>query len=384
MIMKKVVMFLMAALVFAACSSDDAVTDGETKDLKSTEVYAMGKMLDGINGTRAGVSAGYAQTRGTEGANYADAYFFVRFDGRIPKSVGKYQSNEYWPYNGGSVFSTANCGLVDTNYPYWKIYSNNGITSVREYLYDSTGDAVSKIIDKVPSFKSMMSVNRKDVADIAAIDTTNLKIIWYVAKYTFGKWHVDGVLTFNHVKDVEDIPGGNYGEPSLDNKADEYPVAGLKNVEVDIHQQEHDNWQEIKTSVHIRDLVDKVMIELPLGHENIAEADDFAIRTYDLDLGAKVYINGTEYALDSTKPVKVTIEHRADKAVFTITCTDAKYLNALRKEYGDGITVEIHTYPKNLTKEEVWARLKNSKVKVSPDTYENLVFRGATSAFFTE
>ena len=388
--MKKVMMILLAAIVFAACSSDDTVTDGVTKDLKSTQVYAMGKMLNGINGTRAGVSADYAQTRGTEGANYKDAYFFIRIDGRIPKTVGQYQSQDYWPYdngsahNNGSVFSAANCGLVDTNYPYWKIFSNNGATSIREYLYDSTGDAVSKIIDKVPSFKSLMSVNKKDVDDIAAIDTTNLKIIWYVAKYTYGKWHVDGVLTFDHVKDVEDIPGGNYGEPSFDNKADETPVAGLKNVEVDIHQQKHDNWQEIKTSIHIRDLVDKVMVELPLEYENIAEADDFAIRTYDLDLGAKVYINGKEYVLDSTKPVKITIEHRADKAVFTIECTDAKYLNALRKEYGDGVTVEIHTYPKNLTKEEVWAKLKNSKVKVSPETYENLVFKGATSACVTE
>ena len=387
--MKKVMMILLAAIVFAACSSDDTISDGQTKNQKSTEVYAMGKMLDGINGTRAGISAGYAQTRGTEGANYADAYFFIRIDGRIPKTVGQYQSQDYWPYNNGSVnngsvFSAENRGLVDTNYPYWKLYSNNGTNSIREYLYDSTGDAVSKIIDKVPSFKSLMSVNRKDVADIAAIDTTNLKIIWYVAKYTYGKWHVDGVLTFDHVKDVEDIPGGNYGEPSLDNKADETPVAGLKNVEVDIHQQQHSDWQEIKTSIHIRDLVDKVMVELPLEYENIAEADDFAIRTYDLDLGAKVYINGTEYALDSTKPVKVTIEHRADKAVFTIECTDAKYLNALRKEYGDGVTVEIHTYPKNLTKEEVWTKLKNSKVKVSPETYENLVFKGATSASFTE
>ena len=377
-------MIIMAAMMFAACSSDDAISDGQTKNQKSTEVYAMGKMLDGINGTRAGGSADYAQSRATEGANYVNAYFFIRIDGRIPKTVGQYNPQDYWPYNNGSVFNTANCGLVDTNYPYWQLYSTNGATGVREYLYDSTGEAVSKIIDKVPSFKSMMSVNKKDMADVAAIDTTKLKIIWYVAKYTYGKWHIDGVLTFDHVKDVEDIPGGNYGEPSLDNKADETPVAGLKNVEVDIHQQQHTDWQEVKTSVHIRDLVDKVMVEIPLEYENIAEADDFAIRTYDLEIGEKVFINGTEYVLDSKNPVKVTIEHRADKAVFTITCTDAKYLNALRKEYGDGVTVEIHTYPKNLTKEEVWMKLKNSKVKVSPETYENLVFKGATSAFFTE
>ncbi len=96
------------------------------------------------------------------------------------------------------------------------------------------------------------------------------------------------------------------------------------------------------------------------------------------------YINGTEYALDSTNPVKVTIEHRADKAVFTIVCKDAKYLAALRKEFEDGVTVEIHTYPKNLTPEVVWGKLKNSTVKVSPASYEHLIFKGATSALFTE
>ena len=88
MIMKKVMMFLMAAMMFAACSSDDIISDGQTKNQKSTEVYAMGKMLDGINGTRAGGSADYAQSRATEGANYAKAYFFIRIDGRIPKTVG--------------------------------------------------------------------------------------------------------------------------------------------------------------------------------------------------------------------------------------------------------------------------------------------------------
>lgn len=147
---------------------------------------------------------------------------------------------------------------------------------------------------------------------------------------------------------------------------------------------EHKTWQEIKTTVHVRDLVDNVVVEIPLEYENIAESDDFAIRTYDVELESRIYINGTEYALDSTNPVKVTIEHRADKAVFTIVCKDAKYLAALRKEFADGVTVEIHTYPKNLTPEVVWGKLKNSTVKVSPATYEHLVFKGATSALFTE
>ena len=134
----------------------------------------------------------------------------------------------------------------------------------------------------------------------------------------------------------------------------------------------------------MRDLVDKVTVEIPIGREDMAETDDFDIRTYDLVLGAKVYINGHEYTLDSESPVKITIEHQVDKAVFTIACTDAKYLAALRKEYGDGVTVEIFSYPKNLTKEEVWAKLKQAKVTTTPATYEHLHFTGATSVFFSE
>ncbi len=374
--MKNILLTLVSVAMLMACSTDEIGQNAGNKEDKGTQVYAMGKVLGGNSET--------AVSRAGSGDQWAKAYFYIRIDGRIPKSVGSYNPNEYWPWNNGSVFSAANCGYVDTSYPYWKIYSNNATTSTREYLYDSTGDAVSKIIDNVPSFSSMMSVNKKDVEDVAAIDTTNLKIIWYVAKYTYNAWHVDGVLTYSHVKDVTDIPGGDYGDSSLENKADETPTEGLQNVEVDIHQQEHKDWQEIKTSVHVRDLVDKVTVEIPLEYENIAEADDFAIRTYDLQLGSKVFINGTEYSLDSTNPVKVTVEHQADKAVFTIECTDAKYLAALRKEYGDGVTVEIHTYPQNLTKEVVWSKLKDAKVTVSPATYENLVFKGATSAYFSE
>lgn len=46
----------------------------------------------------------------------------------------------------------------------------------------------------------------------------------------------------------------------------------------------------------MRDLVDNVVVEIPLEYENIAESDDFAIRTYDVELDSRIYINGTEYA----------------------------------------------------------------------------------------
>jgi hypothetical protein len=48
------------------------------------------------------------------------------------------------------------------------------------------------------------------------------------------------------------------------------------------------------------------------------------------------------------------------------------------------LCIEIHTYPKNISKDVVWTKLQNSEVKVSPSTYENLIFKGATSAFFSK
>lgn len=138
----------------------------------------------------------------------------------------------------------------------------------------------------------------------------------------------------------------------------------------------------MKTSIHIRDLVESVTVEIPIGSQYIAEADDFALRTYDLELESKVYINGSEYILDSTNPVKITISHEADKVVITARCTDKAYLQALRKEYGDGVTIEVHTYQKDLTRAEAWAKIKQSKVTVLPSSYKGLIFKGATSAFF--
>ena len=377
--MKKTLLCALSALLLAACSSEEPGFKGDKEETPSTEVYAMGKQLLGTSTATQSMMAPAAAAT----ANYTNAYYYIRIDGRIPKSHGSYNSNEYWPQTtaGRSVFAEANSGTVNLDYPYW-CFSKDYYT--RQYVYDTTGEAVAKVLGNVPTFQSMMTVNQKDTDDVAKIDTKGLKIIWYVAKLVENKWHVDGVLTYEDVKDVTEVPGISQ-DKDLSNKADEMrPELGKGNIEVDVHQQEHSNWQEIKTSVHLRDLVESVIIDMPIGESNIAEATGFAVRTYDLDLGAKTYINGTEYALDSTKPVKVTIEHKADKVVYTVECKDARYLNALRKEYNDGATVEIHTFVKDLTKEAVWAKLKESKVYTDPMTYEGLIYKGPTSAFFKE
>lgn len=390
--MKKLYLFALSALLLTACSSEEPTFKGGKEETPSTEVYAMGQFLKGTNANSPLIWEDDIASAPLQSVNMVKAYFFIRIDGRIPLPNGMepYNPIDYWPFDptaskdNGSVFAEANAGTINKDYPYWKFVSND--TNTKEYLYDTTGEAVQSVLGNVPSFESMMSVNKKDVEKANSIDASKYKIIWYVAKYTYGRWHVDGVLTFNETEDIKDIPGIKE-EDNLDNSADEEkPVLGQGNIEVDIHQQEHKDWQEIKTSVHVRDLVKSIKIEFPIGSQYIAESEGFAVRTYDLVLGQRVYINGTEYVLDSTNPVKLSIEHQADKTVFIIECRDQAYLNALRREYGDGATIEIHTFTNNqvITDREVWDRLKQATVKTNPATYEHLIYKGATSALFND
>lgn len=191
-----------------------------------------------------------------------------------------------------------------------------------------------------------------------------------------------------NTEDASDVlPDLDEENKDLENSAEQpalpsAPEYGNGNVEVNIHQQEHSTWDEIKTSIHVRDLVDEVKVEIPIGFDNVAESDDFAIRTYDYALESKVFINGAEYALnDATNPIRISVEHQATKVVITISAISHDYVKALREAYGDGITVEVHTYPKNMTNADVWSAIKKSAVTVVPSSYSNIL-KSTTSAFF--
>ena len=131
----------------------------------------------------------------------------------------------------------------------------------------------------------------------------------------------------------------------------------------------------------MRDLVSGVKVTIPLEKDYVAEADDMHIRTYSFELESKVYINGHEYELQDNNPIKLTVEHQDKAVVITVSAISADYIKALRKEYGDGVTIEVHTYAKGLSKEGIWSRVKQSAVTVAPSTYEGLIFKGATNAF---
>lgn len=142
------------------------------------------------------------------------------------------------------------------------------------------------------------------------------------------------------------------------------PVVREGEVEFDIHQQEHKDWNEIKTSIHVRDTA-AVRVFLPIPIESQAVSDDFDIRTGDAykyveNFEAKFEFAGKEFSF----PVK--INHTATGIDILIDCTTAEAKEALKLARGvfdDGITFEIHSYVNpDVATEQIWNWLKTVKL----------------------
>lgn len=142
------------------------------------------------------------------------------------------------------------------------------------------------------------------------------------------------------------------------------PVVREGEVEFDIHQQEHKDWNEIKTSIHVRDTA-AVHVFLPIPMEFQAVADDFDIRTGDVyqyieSFEAKFEFAGKEFSFP------VEINHTATGIDILIDCTTAEAKEALKLARGvfdDGITFEIHSYINpDVTTEQIWNWLKTVKL----------------------
>lgn len=373
-------MYLMLPLMLLASCSDDAYVTGSPElpkpgetvetETRSTQLYVQGKQLAGTT------------TRAVSSTATAPTHFFIRIDGRIPEIKSDYcPSDQYLPQRlKGSkdmtLISDANAGVINLDYP----YSSEGVKyPITRYVYDTTGKEVNKVLVEQPDLKTLLDANlNTDFTElISKLDLSKCKVIWYVAREGQSNgWHVDGVLTMNSTTDVKDIPDMKLDEdkdyvnsatkPSLPEQTE----FGNGNVEVNIHQQLHEDWDEIKTSIHVRDLIDGLTVEIPLEYDNVAEADDFAVRTYDYELASTVFLNGKEYQLNDTNPIKIKIEHMDSKVVISVSAINHDYISALREAYGDGVTIEVHTYPKNLSKDAIWERVQKSTVTVLPESYD--------------
>lgn len=142
------------------------------------------------------------------------------------------------------------------------------------------------------------------------------------------------------------------------------PTVREGEVEFDIHQQEHKDWNEIKTSIHVRDTA-AVHVFLPIPEESQAVADDFDIRTgnvyqYVENIEAKFEFAGKKFSFP------VEINHTATGIDILIDCTTADAKEALKLARGvfdDGITFEIHSYVNpDVATEQIWNWLKTVKL----------------------
>lgn len=317
------------ALLLLSCSNDsidnEPLIKNDTIPYPSTEVWLNNTRLSSFDEPMVGVSD--------------KAYYYIRIDNRV-QELGNFNSNNYYPktINGSTIFSSLNEGTTNSQYN----WSSNKLYSY--YTYSSKG-IDNNALSSVPSLLNILKADRSN--DIKNINTDELKVIWYIAKYQDNVFHVDGVLTHKDTIDVTPIIP-NKEKDNCEDK-DTMPST-IGKSEIDIHQQVHKDWNEIKTSIHIRDSIDKVTIVLPIDSSLVCEKDDFNVRRYITT------VDGSE--------VKVTIYHNETNITYEIELDPSVVMKNM-KETGDGITVEIHSYTKEKEEDRymVFALLKQVKVQ---------------------
>jgi len=367
--MKKFLFLFIMLISLVSCGGSYVEPVNVRENLPSTDVFVQGSLLGDFETRSHGYGDAWPKVNAEEG--WEAARFSIRIDGKIPGVINQ-PSNKYW---GG--FSGPNLGKVTIDYPYGH-YDDRGFdyykvdkatgenTGMFRYVFDSDGIVTESAIIEKPDMREVLtllrdnSTNAKERAMLDEVLSSSepLKIIWYVVKEVGMKngWHVNGVLTHDTVKSVVDIPGINE-EIEKDVKeyqfeeSDNDPTKVKDNIEVDIHLQEHKDWNEIKTSIHIREYAGSIKVNIPLDYEYIVEQDDFDIRVYS-------------YYYKQYEVIPV-IEHNDKGITITINGIDEEFINTLKAKYGDGLTVEVHSYCTVI--DEAWTDIKRSTVVTEYD-----------------
>ena len=351
--MKKFLSLLAIAALIVSCDSEVSdVNNGsaDNSNLPQTEIFVQGQLL----------SANTAETRSYLGEyqwpyvntveGWETARFSIRADGYIPGYIDQ-SSTLYYGRSAGK--DGRNRGEVWTLYPYGHYNdrdmdyyqkdkkTGNNIGLFR-YVLDQAGLQTQFAIKKAPKVVDILQDeiddNKKDLTklnELMALEAAepgylDKHVLWYVVKEVGMKngWHVNGVIVDYEVPNKNDV---TYNDPN--------------NVEIDIHQQTHQDWNEIKTSVHIRADVESVTINIPLNQADVIEKDDFAIRAFDF--------NYKEYSITHT------VTHDANGITIDITNIPAQLIQELKQKFHDGLTIEIHSY---CTTEDIWEQLSKSRV----------------------
>lgn len=364
------------AATFVGCNNDggEFIPPVNNEELKpQTEVFFQGQKLFSTDEEAPSAEARAARIKiinpagGLAWPKHTDdgwesARFSIRADGTIPDFYDKSSAYYYGRPAGKSGVTSHNIGKVSNiyNYPlyndrdldYYKVDRKTGNNiGLFRYIYDEKGLKTQPVILEAPSVVEILADEKEDLeaeiaanknvtkntkmlADVNALlakgaDYLDSHVLWYVVKEVGGqyRWHVNGVI-----RDVE---------------TPEYVIDPIpSNVEVDVHQQVHKDWYEIKTSIHVRTDCETVKVVMPLKEEDILEKDDFDIRVYDF------------YYKEYT-PVEHKITHDANGITIEITNIPADMIQQMRKDFGDGITIEVHSYCTG----DVWEELKDSRVR---------------------
>lgn len=393
---RKVLMFICTIFIMMSCTTDlidSTISEGVNSSVD--ELQSLSTTVE-INGTRMAYSL---SSENSQNVGNSDAYYFIRIDNRIP-GCGSFDASKYYPQtsNGGTIFYCMNnYGMYDGNkgslnkslVSKWSKGSGN----IGDYIYDTTGKKTIEPLVIVPSIQKLIDVNKGESIDLSQVNVDTLKVIWYITKYESGIWHVDGVLTGNSTKDVTEVPGIEEDESKENKKEDEKveptPQPEKKDtvnsIEVDIHQQEHKDWGEIKTSVHLCDTVNisHVVITIPLDSSYVIEQDDFAVRQYTYYKSYEK--DSTNTIVDNEMQVSVTVTHSEKSIVYDIYCSPSFIKEKMKGDSKDGVTIEIHAYTilkdkvsKDVTK-TIWDNVEKSTV--DPFIGDNLHI---SSALFKE
>ncbi len=357
-------------LIFNSCTNNDseltpATETTDNNDKPATEIFVQGQRLSETVQTKNVTTQARSQVRvnipeepqtytkypyANESEGWEVARFSIRVDGTIPGYIDQSSTLYYGRpvgkqgKNRGRVSSGYPYGRYnDRDYDYTKVSQKTGNNvGLFRYVLDTNGMKTQLSILEQPSVADILQDeiddNKKNLNkayEWMAIEAANpgyldKHVLWYVVKEVAGKsqWHVNGVIVDYEVADAKSGIGTLPDE-----------------VELDIHQQIHKDWNEIKTSVHIRSACESIKINIPLKYEDIVEQDDFAIRVYDF------YYKEYE--------VTPTITHNAQGITIEINNIPGTLINELWSNYGDGLTIEVHSY---CTREDIWEDLSKSKV----------------------
>lgn len=382
--MKKITFLTFTVLALVAsligCTPTNYRVDSlDNLSIPSTTVFVQGHLIDDFVATK---TYNWPEVHLEQG--WAVARYSLRADNTTPDYLD-HPSDSYYGRspgkqgrNRGEIYTGYPYGHYnDRNYDYYKRDKTTGSNvGLFRYVFDTKGLQTQKAIKYAPKVEDILADEVDDITTMInegkTVDSRgrnlqeklnhinsilahsseylNSHILWYVVKEVGMKdgWHVNGVISDKKVG---------------------YPNNTPDNIEIDIHQQEHLDWSEIKTSIHIRANVGSIEISIPLNESDIVEANEFTTRVWK------------DYDVECV-PAVITVNHDEKGATFIISEIDYSVIERYKNSFGDGLTVEISTFTKSVDPEGVWDKVKNSTVTSieKPSTVVGQI----TSAYFDE